>query len=132
MSIAHFERLFQMFRFGFGWGVCRVRDSSEDCPKAVDVRAEAGRVASLLVAFACLVMAYFFSSSEVFHLSVAVVVLPLGCIWYGAEIGSFVGMSASGESEAGNFFGVLVVLVGWIALFALLASIVFISFGHVR
>ncbi|MDZ7656524.1 MAG: hypothetical protein U0997_11320 [Sulfurimicrobium sp.] len=117
-----------MIRFGFGWGVCRVRDSSEDCPKAVDVKAEAGRVASLLVALACLAIAYFFGSSEVFHLSVAVVVLPLGCIWYGTEIGSFVGMSANGESETGSFFGVLVALVGWVALFAMLASIVFLSF----
>jgi hypothetical protein len=121
-----------MYRFCFGWGVCRVRDSSEDCSKAVDVRAEVGRVASLLVAFAYLAMAYFFGSSEAFHLSVTVVVLPLGCIWYGNEIGSFVGMTANGESEAGNFFGVLVAAVGWVVLFAMLAGIVFSSFWRLQ
>lgn len=109
-------------------GCCRVRDSSEGCLKVVDVKAEVGRVASLLVAIACLAIAFFFGSSEAFHFSVVVVVLPLGCIWYGTEIGSFVGMTTNGENEAGSFFGVLVVLVGWAMLFAMLVSIVYLTF----
>lgn len=105
-----------------------MRDSGEDCLKVIDVRADAGRVVSLLVATTSLAIVFFWGSSEAFHLSVVIVVLPLGCIWYGAEIGDFVGMSANGENEVGNFLGVLVAVVGWVVLFAMLASIVFFSF----
>ncbi|MDP2783822.1 MAG: hypothetical protein Q8O38_04420 [Sulfurimicrobium sp.] len=87
---------------------------------------------SLLVALACLVMARFFGSGEAFHLTIAVVVLPLGCIWYGNEIGGFVGMSANGEGGVGNVVGVLITVAGWTVLFTMLAIIVFFALGRSR
>jgi len=90
---------------------------------------EIGRAVSLLMALACLVIAHFFGSGEAFHLVVIVVVLPLGCIWYGNEIGSFAGMPASGEGGVGNVVGVIITVVGWVVLFAMLAIIVFSAFG---
>jgi hypothetical protein len=98
--------------------------------KVADVRAEIGRVASLLVALACLLIAHLFGSREVLHLAITVVVLPLGCIWYGNEIGSFVGMSAHEEGGAGKIAGALITAAGWIALFAMLAIVVFFAFGR--
>lgn len=109
-----------------------MRDSNENCPKAGGVLAEISRAVSLLAALACLATAYFFGSGEVFHLSIIVVVLPLGCIWYGSEIGGFVGMSADGEGGAGNVVGALITVTGWAVLFAMLATIVFIAFGSSR
>lgn len=97
-----------------------------------DVRAEIGRVASLLVALACLLTAHFSGSRETLHLAITVVVLPLGCIWYGKEIGSFVGMSASEEGGAGNIVGTFITAAGWTALFAMLAMVVFIAFGRLQ
>lgn len=92
------------------------------------MRAEIGRVASLLVALACLAATYFLGNRDAFHLVVTVVVIPLGCVWYGDEIGDLVGMSTNEERGASNIIGMLVSLAGWVALFALLAAIVY--FGH--
>lgn len=109
-----------------------MRDSNGNCSKAGGERAEIGRAVSLLVALACLVVARFFGSGEAFHLAVTVVVLPLGCIWYGNEIGSFVGMSAHGEGDVGNIVGVLITVAGWAVLFTMLAIIVFFALGRSR
>lgn len=91
---------------------------------------EIGRGASLLVALACLVSAYFFGNGETFHLVLVVVVLPLGCIWYGHEIGGFVDMSANEAGDAGNIAGAVIVVVGWGALLALLAAIILFALGR--
>lgn len=109
-----------------------MRDSNEKCPKLGGVRAEIGRAVSLLAALACLVIAHFFGRSEVFHFAVTIVVLPLGCIWYGNEIGGFVGMSENGEGGAGNVVGALITGAGWAGLFTMLAIIVFFAFGSSR
>jgi len=89
---------------------------------------EIGRAMSLLVALACLVIAYFYGSSETFHLGLVVVVLPLGGIWYGNEIGSLIGMGASEENAADNILGMLITVSGWIVLLGMLALVVFIAF----
>lgn len=68
-------------------------------------------------------MAHFTGRGEVFHFAVIVVVLPLGCIWYGNEIGGLVGMSANGESGDGNIIGALITFAGWVALLAMLVII---------
>lgn len=94
------------------------------------MRAEIGRVASLLVALACLVVAYFYGSGETFHLALVVVVLPLGCIWYGDEMGGFVGVRANEEDGIGSIAGAFITIVGWVVLLAMLAIIVFIAFGR--
>lgn len=85
---------------------------------------------SILVALTCLVVAYFFGSGATFHLAIAIVVIPLGCIWYGNEIGSFVGMPANGEGGVGNVVGVAITIVGWIVLVSMLVFMVFFAFGR--
>lgn len=90
---------------------------------------EIGRPVSLLVALACLGIAYFSAGGITFHLAVTVIVLPLGCVWYGDEIGGFMEMSAQGEGEA-NAVGMLITVAGWVGLFSLLATIVFFAFGR--
>lgn len=85
---------------------------------------EIGRILSLLVALSCLIVAYLYGSSEIFHLGLVIVVLPLGCIWYGNEIGGFVDMSASEEGGADNFTGMLITITGWVALLIMLLIIV--------
>lgn len=109
-----------------------MRESNENCPEAGGVLTEISRAVSLLAALACLALAYFFGSSEVFHLAITVVVLPLGCIWYGSEIGGFVGLSADEEGGAGNVVGALITVAGWAVLFTMLAIIVFFAFGSSR
>jgi hypothetical protein len=94
--------------------------------------AEISRAVSLLAALACLALAYLSGSGEAFHLAVSVVVLPLGCIWYGNEIGGFVGLSADGEGGVGNVVGALITITGWAALFAMLATIAFFAPGSLR
>lgn len=106
-----------------------MRDSNKNHQKAGNSPTEISRAASLLVALACLVTAYFFGNSGAFHFAVTVVVLPLGCIWYGNEIGSFAGMSADGEGGAGNVVGTLITAGGWSVLLAMLA---FSAFGSSR
>lgn len=106
-----------------------MRDSNENHPKAGSSPAEIGRAASLLTALACLVMAYFSGNSGVFHLAITVVVLPLGCIWYGNEIGGFANMSSDGEGGTGHIVGALITVAGWAVLLAMLAAIAFSAFG---
>lgn len=103
----------------------RMPDPDDERPEAGGARPEIGRAISLLVALACLIMAYLFWSREVFHLVVTVVVLPLGGIWYGREIGSFAGTSPSGEDGAENVVGAFITIAGWIILFSMLAIIGF-------
>lgn len=91
--------------------------------------AEAGRVMSIMVALACLFIARYFGSGEAFHLAITVVVLPLGCIWYGDEIGSFVGMPTNEESGAGNVVGAIITIAGWALLFVMLTMVVLSAFG---
>ncbi|MBY0576734.1 MAG: hypothetical protein K2P67_09100 [Gallionellaceae bacterium] len=109
-----------------------MQDSNKNYPKTIGMLAEINRAASLLAALVYLITAYFFGSSEAFHLAVIIVVLPLGCIWYGNEIGSFADMSADGEGEAGNVVGTLITISGWIVLLAMLAAIVFSASGNSR
>lgn len=96
-----------------------------DCPEVGGARPEIGRAVSILVALACLVIAYLFWSREVFHLVITVVVLPLGCIWYGSEIGSFAGVSPEGGGGSDNIVGAFITIAGWVVLAAMLAIIVF-------
>lgn len=90
---------------------------------------EIGRALSLLVALSCLIVAYLYGSSEMFHLGIVIVVLPLGCIWYGNEIGGFVDMSASEEGGADNFTGMLITVTGWVSLLIMLLVIVLNASG---
>jgi hypothetical protein len=111
-------------------GVCRVRDSNVTSLKADGLGAEIGRAVSILVALACLAIARFSGSGATFHFAIAVVVLPLGCIWYGNEIGGFVGISANEEGGDGNVVGVVITVTGWVVLVSMLAFIVFFAFGR--
>lgn len=94
-----------------------------------EVGTEIKRMASLLVAFTCLVITFFFGSRETLHLAVTVVVLPLGCIWYGGEIGSFVGMSADEKDGTSNITGALIAGAGWVVLFSMLGMAAYVALG---
>ncbi|MHB1292497.1 MAG: hypothetical protein ACYCY5_09970 [Sulfuricella sp.] len=91
---------------------------------------DAGRVASILVAIVCMAVAHFLVKHEILHLAIAVLVLPLGCIWYGSEIGFFVGMSATGEDNPGNAIGTAIEIVGWIILLAILAGLILLAWSE--
>lgn len=93
---------------------------------------ETGRVLSLLVALSCLIVAYLYGNSEIFHLGIVIVVLPLGCIWYGHEIGGFVDLSASEEGGGDNLTGMLITVTGWLILLIMLLIIVFNAFGNLQ
>jgi formate hydrogenlyase subunit 3/multisubunit Na+/H+ antiporter MnhD subunit len=53
----------------------------------------------------------------------AFVVIPLGCIWYGKEIGSF---SMSEENAGQNPLGLMITLLGWILLVGMLALLLWL------
>lgn len=105
-----------------------MRHLNEGCPEIETAKQDAGRIVSLLVAIACMAVAYFFGTRGTFHLTITILVLPLGCIWYGSEIGSFVGAPVTDEDRPGNVVGTLITLAGWIILLAILAIIVFSAF----
>ncbi|MEW5943107.1 MAG: hypothetical protein AB1710_04535 [Pseudomonadota bacterium] len=92
-------------------------------------KGEIGRIVSLLVAIASLAIAYFFGKGGTFHLALTVLVLPLGCIWYGSEIGGFVGAPVDGEVKRGNIAGTLITVAGWVVLFAILAGLILSALG---
>lgn len=85
---------------------------------------EIGRVVSVFIALTSLAVAYWFHSAGVFHITVIVIVIPLGCIWYGKEIGSFTEVADDGGF---NPLGSLISLTGWILLTALLLILVWLS-----
>jgi cytochrome b len=85
---------------------------------------EISRVVSILLAITGLGMAYGALGEGAFHLAAALVVVPLGCIWYGEEIGSF---TMNEENDSGNPVGVLITYSGWIALSALVAVIAWLA-----
>ena len=91
---------------------------------------DAGRVVSILVAIVCMAVAHFLVKHEILHLAIAVLVLPLGCIWYGSEIGFFVGQPATEEGGPGNAIGAAIKIFGWIILFAILAGLVLLALSE--
>lgn len=102
-------------------------DSDENHSMQGSMATTMSRAVSLLAAIACLTIARFFTDSAVFHLALAVVVLPLGFIWYGREIGGLVGAATDGESNAGRLVGALIAISGWVALGAMLAVVVLLG-----
>lgn len=88
---------------------------------------ETSRVISILLAIAGLGVAYASLGVEVFHLMMILVVLPLGCIWYGEEIGSF---SMDEEDDSHNPIGALVTYTGWILLSVMVGVIVWLATRH--
>lgn len=103
-----------------------MQNSKENYQKATGISTEINRVASLSASLACLAAAYLSGSIEVFHLAITIVVLPLGCIWYGSEIGDFAAMQTDGGREVGNAIGTFIVVAGWVVLVLMLAIIVFL------
>lgn len=77
------------------------------------MRFEIARLVSVLIALVGLAVAYWSPSAGVFHFTLVFVVLPLGCIWYGREIGGF---ATDAEDDASNPLGSLITYVGWIML----------------
>jgi hypothetical protein len=86
-----------------------------------DTQLEIGRVISVLIALVGLAIAYRSPSVGVFHFTLAFVVLPLGCIWYGGEIGGF---TADVEVDTPNLVGSLITYAGWITLLGMLAVLI--------
>lgn len=93
---------------------------------------DAARALSALVALVCVIVAYFFRNGEAFHATVTIVVLPLGCIWYGNEIGDFAGASSDDDGITGKILGKLITVIGWIVLLAMLAVVITYSVGGSR
>jgi hypothetical protein len=89
---------------------------------------QACRAASLVAAAACLAIARLFVGGGAFHLAVVVVVLPLGCIWYGTEIGAIVCANADRDGDAGRRIGGLIAAVGWAGLGVMLIGIVYLAY----
>jgi 4-hydroxybenzoate polyprenyltransferase len=89
-----------------------------------DIRYEITRIVSVLVALVGLAIAYWSPNVGVFHFTLAFVVLPLGCIWYGREIGGF---TADAEDDTHNPVGSLITYLGWIILFGMVAVLVWMQ-----
>ena len=89
-----------------------------------DTRYEIARIISVLVALVGLAIAFGSPNVGVFHFTLAFVVLPLGCIWYGREIGGF---TADAQDDADNPVGTLITYLGWITLFGMVAVLVWMQ-----
>jgi hypothetical protein len=90
---------------------------------------EASRVISSLLAIASLGVAYALLSDGAFHLTVTLMVLPLGCIWYGEEIGSF---TVNEDDNSRNPIGALITYAGWVMLLLMAGLIVWFAMGSYR
>lgn len=88
-----------------------------------DTQIEIGRVISVLIAVVGLAIAYWSPRVGVFHFALAFVVLPLGCIWYGGEIGGF---TADAEDDTPNPVGLLITYTGWITLLGMVAVLIWL------
>lgn len=123
MSIARFSIVLSA-------SAVQVREHEPELLEKGGIPVGISRPVSLLAALACLGIAYFSGGGATFHLAVIVVVLPLGCIWYGDEIGGFMEMSAQRGGGSGNAVGKLITVAGWVGLVSLFAIIVFFAFGR--
>jgi hypothetical protein len=88
-----------------------------------DTRFEIMRGFSILIALFSLAIAYGSSQPAVFHFTLLFVVLPLGCIWFGKEIGGF-----STDAQAAGFtpVGTLITYTGWCILLGMLAALIWL------
>lgn len=82
------------------------------------------QVVSILIALICASIAYFYGQPGALPVTLLVIVLPLGCIWYGQEIGSFTGKPVQGEVRSESLIGTLVVFAGWVMLIAALLGLI--------
>lgn len=85
---------------------------------------EASRVVSILIAVACASIAYFYGPAGGLPVTLLLIVLPLGCIWYGQEIGSFSGKPVQGEVQSTSLIGTVVVFAGWVMLMTALFGLI--------
>ena len=74
------------------------------------------RIISLAVAVAYIVISYFTGEKGVWFILETYLVLPLGCIWYGEELGSMAGLSLFGVDEPNDTLGIFIQALGWLLL----------------
>lgn len=73
------------------------------------------RIISLIISIGYLIAAYIFGREAAAVRMLLFLVLPLGCIWYSDELGSWTGM-IKGHLVTCASLGCLVVFMGWVLL----------------
>lgn len=73
------------------------------------------RILSAIIAIAYITVAYFFGGGEAALKFAAFLILPLACIWYSEEMGSFTGV-VRGPAITSKTPGCLVAFGGWLLL----------------
>jgi len=86
-----------------------------------------GRFISLLISIVCLIIFYFFGGSKFVFVNLISLILPLGCIWFGDELGGYVGPAGHSyiNSESPGF---IVRFAGWILFIVIIGRSFFIIF----
>ena len=97
--------------------------AGKDSSESGDSRYEIMRGVSILIALAGLAIAYGSPQPAVFHFTLLFIVLPLGCIWFGREIGGF---SSDAQAEGFNPVGALITYTGWCILLGMVAVLVWL------
>ena len=74
------------------------------------------RFLSLIVALGYLIAAYFGGGWELVWRAAIFLILPLACIWFGDEMGSYTGIGTGRGAITSTTPGWLVALGGWLLL----------------
>lgn len=85
-----------------------------------------GKIISLVLSIIYLIVAYISGGGEFFIIGLGFLVIPLFCIWFGDELGRYIGFAGRGYITKESP-GVIVKFMGWVLLL-LPAIIAIISF----
>ena len=76
------------------------------------------RILSLIIALGYLIAAFFSTDAGDVILVLAGLILALGLIWFGDELGSYIGISGSGIGITRTSPGCFITFLGWLLLLA--------------
>ncbi len=74
------------------------------------------RASSLIVAIAYLLFFFIDGSEGTWPIMLAFLMLPLMCIWFGAELGDFTGLGPHLIYISNSSPGILIRIIGWVLL----------------
>ncbi len=73
------------------------------------------RIISAVIAAAYIIAAFAMGDGELVLMTIGSLILPMGCIWYGEELGNYIGL-LSIPAITQRTPGCLVTVVGWVFL----------------
>lgn len=86
-----------------------------------------GRIISGLMALVYTVAAHFIWDTEGWFFLTTYMVLPLGAIWFGREVGDFATLSNLNAEEPDPLPGFIVVFIGWLLMLPPLVALIIYS-----